>query len=53
MTIDQDEITAQVYQVIKNNPDLTRPQMMDKLIKSLPNVPLSRILISINHLSEG
>jgi len=53
MTIDQDEITAQVYRIIKNNPALTKPQIMDKLITSLPGVPLSRILISINHLSEG
>jgi hypothetical protein len=53
MTIDQDEITAQVYQVIKNNQTLTKPQIMDKLIQSLPSVPLSRILISLNHLSEA
>jgi len=51
--MDQDEITAQVYQIMKNNPALTRPRMMDKLIQSLPDVPLSRILISLNHLSEG
>lgn len=51
--MDQDEITARVYHVIKNNPDLTMPQIMDKLITSLPSVPLSRILISINHLRDG
>jgi len=52
MTIDQDEITAQVYKIINNNLALTKPRMMDKLIQSLPDVPLSRILISLNHFSE-
>lgn len=51
--MDQDEITAQVYQVIKRWKDLSNSALLDKLKQELPDVPLSRILISINHLSEG
>lgn len=51
--MDQDEITAQVYQVIKNNPKLSQGEVFDKIIKELPNVDVFRILISIKHLSEA
>lgn len=51
--MDQDEITARVYQVIKRWQGLSNSAVLDKLKQELPDVPMKRILISINHLSEG
>lgn len=51
--MDQDEITAQVYRVIKDNKYLPTRTLLQKIFIALPEIPKNKILISLNHLSEG
>lgn len=53
MSIDQDEITAQVYRIIKDNKHLPTSTLLQKILIKLPEIPKNKILISLNHLSEG